>query len=75
MTLEEIKRAVDAGECVCWYNTAYKVKKDRLGQYLIAYRFGHPSSNYVGLTHNDGVTLQGNPDDFFIAETVVAQEA
>lgn len=66
MTVDEIKRAVDAGECVCWKNTAYKVIRDRIGQYLIAFRFGRRDEHFIGLTHRDGATLNGNESDFFI---------
>lgn len=71
MTLEEIKTAVDAGGCVCWKNGAYRVIRDNIGQYLIGYAFTGPRArHYIGLTHADGVTLNGNPEDFYIAESI-----
>jgi hypothetical protein len=35
MTLEEIKAAVEAGHVVHWHNSAYKVVKDSLGQWMV----------------------------------------
>lgn len=67
MNLEQIKRAVDAGKVVHWGNAAYRVICDSSGEYLIGYRIGHKSENYIGLTHRDGVTLNGRPDEFFTA--------
>ena len=62
MTLDEIKAAVDAGNGVHWKNYAYRVIKDSLGQYLILCVM---NEDCVGLTHRDGVTLNGQPEDFF----------
>lgn len=70
MTLDEVKTAVQAGECVCWKNTAYRVILDNIGQYLIVYRFGRRDQNCIGLTWRDGVTLNGAESDFFVAETI-----
>lgn len=67
MTLQEIKDAVDAGKTVYWASSAYRVIKDEIGKYLIEYRYG-TSYNYVSLTWCDGVTLNGNPNDFFIGK-------
>lgn len=63
MTLDEIKAAVDAGRVVHWKNPSYRVIKDRIGQYLVMYA----NRNCIGLTHRDGVTLNGQPDDFYTA--------
>lgn len=63
MTLDEIKTAIDAGQKVYWYNRGYEVKKDSLGQYLIKFI---PNGHCIGLTHLDGVTLNGEPDEFFV---------
>lgn len=63
MTLDEIKTAVDAGQKVYWFNRGYEVKKDSLGQYLIKFI---PNGHCIGLTHLDGVTLNGEPDEFFV---------
>lgn len=66
MTLDEIKAAVNAGKTVRWKSPAYTVIRDRLGQYLIAYRHGERDASYIGLTWRDGVTLNGKTDDFYI---------
>ncbi len=64
MTLEEIKEAVDARKTVCWSNEGYEVRS-----------WGVPRSYYIvcnlnesitGLTHMDGVTMNGREDQFFI---------
>lgn len=64
MTLNEIKQAVEAGKTVHWSNTGYEVIKDKLGQWLIICVNG----NAIGLTWDDGLTLNGKEEDFFIAE-------
>jgi len=66
MTLEEIKAAVDAGKTVHWANDGYRVIKDRIGQYLIAYGEGTRDANYSGLTWVDGVTMNGKPSEFYL---------
>lgn len=63
MTLQEIKNAIAAGKRVCWMNHDYVVTIDRYNQYLIYYL---PNGNCIGLTHQDGVTLNGNESDFYI---------
>lgn len=72
MTLQEIKNAVESGKTVHWASKAYTVLKDQLRdgthQWLIAYLHGTASANYVGLTWRDGVTVNGRPEQFFIAE-------
>lgn len=65
MTLDEIKAAVDAGKRVHWANTGYDVTKNCYGQYLIVWQ---KDKNAIGLTWRDGVTLNGKPEQFFIAE-------
>ena len=65
MILEEIKEAVEAGKKVCWKHTGYKVIKDMMDQWMIHCIY---NDSYIGLTHNDGVTLNGAPKDFFIPE-------
>lgn len=64
MTLEQIKRAIDEGKDVYWSNKGYKVKKDKLGQYLIVHTGGHS----IGLTWQDGVTMNGKEEDFFMID-------
>lgn len=66
MQLNQIKAAVDAGEYVAWKSPAYRVIKDNIGQYLIAYDHGSSRANYIGLTWRDGVTLNGQEDEFFV---------
>jgi hypothetical protein len=68
MTLQEIKAAVDAGHTVHWANEGYRVIKDSLGQYLIGWNVGGHDENYWGLTWQDGVTLNGKPEQFFTAK-------
>jgi hypothetical protein len=67
MTLQEIKAAVDAGRTVHWKNSGYRVIKDSLGRYLIGFDIGGRRENYSGLTHLDGVTMNGEPEDFYEA--------
>lgn len=64
MTLAEIKAAVEAGKTVHWSNTGYVVTKDRLGQFLITFS---SNGSTIGLTWADGVTMNGKPEEFFIA--------
>jgi hypothetical protein len=61
LTLDEIKAAVDAGKTVHWKNVGYKVIKGKY-EYLIVYY----DKDAIGLTHQDGVTMNGKPEDFFI---------
>lgn len=64
MTLDEIKAAVDAGRVVHWKNPSYRVIKDCIGQYLVICRM---NGACISLTHLDGVTMNGQPDDFYTA--------
>jgi hypothetical protein len=72
MTLQEIKNAVESGKTVHWATKAYTVLKNQLRdgthQWLIAYNHGQRDANYIGLTWRDGVTVNGRPEQFFIAE-------
>lgn len=63
MELEEIKKAVTDGKKVYWSNKGYEVQKDKHGKYLIVYL---SNKNCIGLTHLDGITLNGNPEQFFM---------
>ncbi len=63
MTLDEIKRAVDAGKTVHWKNPAYQVIPGFPGAYLINCTL---NDHCIGLTWADGVTMNGKPDDFYI---------
>lgn len=64
MTLQEIKTAVDAGKTVHWASKGYTIIKDKHNQYMIKHTNGH----CIGLTWQDGITMNGNPEQFFIAE-------
>jgi hypothetical protein len=66
MILSEIKAAVEAGKTVCWVNTGCTVIKDRKNQWLIAWNHGQSNASYIGLTWQDGVTLNGKEEEFFI---------
>lgn len=66
MSLADIKAAVEAGYTVHWANTAYEVIKDSIGQWLVAYERGTSRACYWGLTHIDGVTVNGKPSEFFV---------
>jgi hypothetical protein len=63
MNLQEIKSAVESGKRVCWHNVGYEVIKDRIGQWFVKCR---GNGHLIGLTHRDGVTMNGKPSDFFI---------
>lgn len=65
MTLDEIKAAIAAGKRVHWVNTGYDVIKTGSGDYLIVWQ---KDKNAIGLTWGDGVTMNGKPEQFFIAE-------
>jgi hypothetical protein len=68
MTLEQIKAAVEAGQTVHWANSGYTVVKDRIGQWLIVWDLGGRSEHCIGLTWLDGITMNGAPEEFFIAK-------
>lgn len=65
MNLNEIKTAVDSGQRVKWANPAYDVIRDSCGQYLIVCNLNQST---IGLTWRDGVTLNGRPEQFYIAK-------
>lgn len=65
MTLSEIKAAVDSGLRVHWSNKGYEVIKDKAGHYLVIFR---PNGHCVGLTWQDGITLNEKESEFFIGE-------
>ncbi len=62
MTLQEIKQAIEEGKTVCWANKGYRVIKAANGEYLIVFL---ADKNIIGLTWNDGVTLNGQEHEFF----------
>lgn len=61
MNLQQIKTAVDNGLIVHWANKGYKVIKDNKGQYFIV-----SNGFFIGLTWQDGVTLNGKEEQFYI---------
>jgi hypothetical protein len=63
MTLEEIKEAVTSGKKVNWINKAYEVIVDKRGEFMIKCTI---NNSYIGLTQINGVTLNGNEDEFHI---------
>ena len=65
MKAEEIKAAVDAGKKVHWSNKSYHVIKGK-DDYMIKGPTGHA----IGLTWEDGKTLNGKEEDFFLAEAI-----
>lgn len=64
MNLEQIKTAVLAGKTVHWASTLYVVVQDNAGQWLIVCT---ANKSTIGLTWQDGVTLNGREDQFFVA--------
>lgn len=66
MTLEEIKSAVKSGKTVHWVNSLYIVICDRFDEWFVKCR---SNGHYIGLTWRDGVTMNGAPEQFFIAES------
>lgn len=64
MTLQEIKQAVQQGKTVHWANEGYRVLRDKFNQWFIVFHTG----NAIGLTWQDGVTLNGKEHEFYIAE-------
>ena len=64
MKLAEIKAAVLAGKTVHWASHAYVViYAPKIDEFLIKCP---QNENYIGLTHKDGVTMNGKPSQFFI---------
>lgn len=64
MTLDQIKQALAEGKRVHWANDGYEVIRDNIGQYLIIYEH---NGSAIGLTHMDGVSLNGIPSEFYIS--------
>ena len=65
MTLDQIKRAVNAGKTVHWANSRYTVVCDNLGQWLLTCEGG----STVGLTHGEGTILTSAADEFYVEGT------
>ena len=62
MKLAEIKQAVLNGERVHWSNNAYDVIYTFDNSWLIRCNL---NDHCIGLTHLDGVTLNGDGDQFY----------
>ena len=54
---------MDAGKTVYWHHNGYQVIKDSIGQYLIKCLW---NDYCIGLTHKDGITLNGEAKAFYI---------
>ncbi len=65
MTLNEIKTAVGEGKTVCWQNDGYVVEKDT-EEYCSIHCLSN--DNYMGLTWLDNVTMNGEPEEFYIKQ-------
>lgn len=57
-SIAEIKAAVDAGADVRAGNDNYRVIRDSIGQYLIAYMHRTPDANYIGLHGREGTQYE-----------------
>ena len=69
MKLAEIKQAVQEGKTVHYHSALYTVICDAKGQWLIKYS----SNGYcIGLTWMDEVTMNGDEEDFYIADDTAA---
>lgn len=68
MTLDEIKAAVESGQTVHWANENYRVIHDDTGQWLI---MCDSNKSCIGLTWRDGATMNGEPEQFYIAKRKV----
>lgn len=65
MTLQEIKDAHADGKTVCWSNVGYQVRgKDPDNLSIVCIGNNH----CIGLTHQDGITMNGKPEEFFIQQ-------
>ena len=64
MTLQEIKNAVRAGKTVHWANDLYRVIPSGNDKFLV---ICDANQSCVGLTHQDGITMNEHEDKFFIA--------
>jgi len=71
MNLQEIKTAVDAGKSVHWTHEGYDVMKGKKGGYFIRCS---SNAHSIGLTWTDGVTLNGEESEFFLAEVPTVED-
>jgi hypothetical protein len=69
MKLAEIRRALDEGLRVHWQTIDYEVIRSTGSSdcFIRCVLNGH----CIGLTHADGVTLNGKEEDFFIEEPLL----
>ena len=65
-TAADIAQAVADGKAVHWMNDGYTVINDKAGQHLIVWNEGGAGENCIGLTWSDGVTLNGQPNQFYV---------
>lgn len=65
MNAKEIKAAVLAGKVVYWVNGMYQVVCDACNQWFIVC---NANGHAIGLTWRDGVTLNGEPEEFYTPE-------
>ena len=63
MKLDEIKQAVSNGKTVHWANELYTVVKWTNGYHILCSSNDHA----IGLTHRDGITMNGREEQFYIA--------
>ena len=63
MDAQQIRTAIDDGKTVYWHHDGYQVIKDSIGQYLIKCLW---NDYCIGLTHKDGITLNGEAKAFYI---------
>ena len=65
MNLDEIKAAVLAGKLVHWASPLYVVKySEQIKEFYIVCL---DNQHIIGLTWRDGVTMNGEPKDFYIS--------
>ncbi len=68
MNADEIRAAVDRGETVHWSHHGYVVEKWNIGTHFESYSIVCLHNQHaIGLTWQDGQTLNGANDDFYIA--------
>lgn len=66
MTLEQIKQAVASGLTVHWKNEGYTVTGTP-SNLLVTWGYKTRDENSTGLTHQDGVTMNEKPMDFYVS--------
>tara|TARA_R110000851_G_scaffold119517_2_gene247359 strand:+ start:68 stop:274 length:207 start_codon:yes stop_codon:yes gene_type:complete len=67
MTIQEIKQAILEGLIVHWSNDSYQVQTSGAKDNILNYNIVCLTNNScTGLTWLDGVTLNGNEQDFYI---------